>query len=113
VSVIDTTTAWLLVVGLSLGTYLLRASFLLGAQRFGGLPPEAERLLRFVPTAVLAGLAAPSLLLLDGVVTVSLNNYRLLAGAVAVIVAWRTEDMFATVGAGMVAFWVFRWLSTA
>lgn len=107
---VDPTTAWLLVAGLSVGTYLLRASFLLGAQRFGGLPPEAERLLRFVPTAVLAGLAAPSLLVLDGVVALSPNNHRLLAGAVAVVVAWRTENMFATVGAGMIAFWVFRWL---
>lgn len=109
-SAVDVTTAWLLVAGLSIGTYLLRASFLLGAQRFGGLPPEAERVLRFVPTAVLAGLAAPSLLLLDGAVAVSLTNYRLLAGVVAVAVAWRTESMFATVGAGMIAFWVFRWL---
>jgi branched-subunit amino acid transport protein len=110
VSRIDPATAWLLVFGLSAGTYLLRASFLLGAQRFGGLPESTERLLRFVPTAVLAGLAAPSLLFLDGVVVVAIDNYRLLAGAVAVVVAWRTENMFATVGAGMVAFWAFRWL---
>lgn len=109
-SELTTTTVWLLVIGLSVGTYLLRASFLLGTQLFGGLPPAAERVLRFVPTAVLAGLAAPSILLLDGTVAAGLSNPRLVAGAIAVVVAWRTEDMLATVGVGMITFWVVRWV---
>jgi branched-subunit amino acid transport protein len=110
VSQLDPTTVWVLVVGLTVGTYLLRASFLLGAQYVGGLPPIAERVLPFVPTAVLAGLAAPSILLVDGVVVLGFDNPRLFAGAIAVVVAWRTENMLATVGVGMAAFWLFRWL---
>lgn len=109
-SQLDPTTVWALVVGLTVGTYLLRASFLLGAQYVGGLPPVAERVLPFVPTAVLAGLAAPSILLVDGVIAIGLDNPRLLAGAIAVVVARRTENMLATVGVGMTAFWLFRWL---
>lgn len=109
-SELTATTAWLLVIGLSIGTYLLRASFLLGAQLFGGLPPAAERVLRFVPTAVLVGLAVPSIVLLDGAVAIELSNPRVLAGAIAVVVAWRTEDMLATVGVGMIAFWILRWI---
>lgn len=104
------TTVWLLVIGLSVGTYLLRASFLLGAERFGGLPPAAERVLPFVPTAVLAGLAAPSILLVEGTLSVGLDNPRLLAGAAAVLVAWRTENMLATVGVGMGVFWLLLFL---
>lgn len=109
-SQLDPATVWVLVVGLSIGTYLLRASFLLGAQYVGGLPPAAERVLPFVPTAVLAGLAAPSILLVDGVLALELANPRLFAGVAAVVVAWRTENMLATVGVGMVVFWALRWL---
>lgn len=104
------TTIWLVIAGVSVGTYALRGSFLLGIERIGDLPESVTRLLPFVPTAVLAALIAPRLLLADGSLAVSLGNERLLAGLVAVPVAWYTEDMLATVGVGMGALYVLLWL---
>lgn len=48
---------WTVVAGLGLITYLIRFSFL-GVIR-GAPPPLAERLLRYVPSAVIPALVAP------------------------------------------------------
>lgn len=93
---------WLVILVAGLGTYLIRASFLFLFEQVGGVPPRLERALRYVPAAVLAALVVPALLATDGSLTV-LGNDRLLAGALAALVAWRTENIFATIVVGMVA----------
>lgn len=107
---LDSTTVWLVVAGVSVLTYALRASFLLSIEYVNGLPPTLERVLPFVPTAVLAGLIAPDLLVVDGALAIAIGNERLIAGAIAVGVAWYTENMLATVGVGMAALWGMLWL---
>ena len=107
---LDSTTIWLVDAGVSLGTYALRSSFLLSIDRLGGLPSSVERVLPFVPIAVLAGLLAPDLLVVGGSLAVGPDNPQLLAGAVAFVVAWYTESILATVGVGMVALWALLWL---
>lgn len=103
-------TVWPVVIGAAVGTYLLRLSFLeVLADR--DIPPRVETALRFVPPAVLAALVLPKLLLVDGAVTVSPGNHRLVAGAVAGLVGYRTEDMLATVAAGMGTLWALLWLA--
>ena len=100
---------WVTLAGMALVTYLLRASFLL-------LPPHVEtppllrRALRYVPAAVLTAIWAPELLLAGGEIAISLGNERLLAGAVAIAVAWRWRLTFATILAGLAALHLFHWL---
>ena len=107
---LDSTTVWLAVAGLSLVTFWLRSSFLLGIARVDELPAALERVLPFVPPAVLAALIGPNLFLVGGAVDVGPGNPRLAAGLVAAGVAWYTESMLATVGAGMVVLWTLLWL---
>jgi branched-subunit amino acid transport protein len=66
------------------------------------VPPRLERALRYVPAAVLAALVVPAVVAADGSPTL-LGNDRLLAGAAAALVAWRTESVLATIVVGMVA----------
>lgn len=101
---------WLVVVGVSLVTFGLRASFLLGIDHIGGLPPALERVVPFVPTVVLAALVAPNLFLSGGAVSLGPGNERLVAGVVAFGVAWYTENMLVTVGVGMAVLWLLLWL---
>lgn len=96
---------WLVVVGAAVGSYLLRVSFVALFGRVDEVPPRVERVLSFVPPAVLAALVLPELLVRDGAFVVSLGNDRLLAGLVAAVVAWRTEDMLPTVVVGMLALY--------
>jgi branched-subunit amino acid transport protein len=100
---------WLTVLGMTVVTYLARASFLL-------LPPGVEtpallrRALRYVPAAVLTAIWAPELALQKDVLSLGLHNERLLAGAVAIAVAWRYRVTFATIASGLLALHLFDWL---
>jgi len=64
-----------------------------------------------VPAAVLSAIIAPELLMPGGTFNLSLGNERLLAGLVAVLVAWRTRNVLLTVGVGMGVLWVLQWLA--
>lgn len=97
-------TLWLVILAAGAGTFAFRASFIALFGRLDDVPEGAERALRFVPAAVLSALVAPDLLLADGGVSVA--NPRLAAGALATAVAWRTEDIAATLVTGMVSLWL-------
>ena len=81
-------------------TFAMRFSFiyLLGRAE---LPETLRRMLRFVPAAVLSALIAPELLLHAGSVDLSLGNTRLIAGLLAVLVAWWTKNTLITILVGM------------
>jgi len=92
-------TAWWTIVLASLGTFVLRASFLVVADRLVDLPPLTQRILRQIPPAVLAALVVPALLRPEG--TLDLWQPRLLAGVVAALVSWRTRNVGLTLVVGM------------
>lgn len=91
--------AWVTIVLASLGTFVLRASFLLVAGRLVDLQPGAQRVLRQIPPAVLAALVVPSLLRPHG--SLDLWQPELLAGVVAGFVSWRTRNIGLTLVVGM------------
>ncbi|WP_280535910.1 AzlD domain-containing protein [Halopenitus sp. POP-27] len=101
---------WAAILLIGVATYLIRLSFIHLFGRIDDVPPALERALRFVPPAVLAGLVAPAVITVGPTLEATIVDERLLAAILAGAVAWRTEDMFATIGAGMVAFWVLRFV---
>ena len=56
------------------------------------------------------GLWAPELVVQKEVLVLSLENERLLAGAVAIAVAWRWRLTFVTIISGLAALHFFDWL---
>ena len=100
---------WLTIAGMAAVTYALRASFLLLPASVE-TPELARRALRYVPAAVLTAIWAPELALQKEVLFLSLENARLLAGAVAIAVAWRYRLTFATIVSGLLALHLFDWL---
>ncbi len=101
---------WLAIAGMTVVTFLLRSSFLLlppGIET----PPLLRRALRYVPAAVLTAIWAPEVLTAGGALALTLQNERLLAGAVAVAVAWRWRTTFATILAGLLALHLFDWMT--
>jgi len=100
---------WYTLAGMAIVTYLARASFLLLPAGVD-TPPLLRRALRYVPAAVLTAIWAPELALQKEVLFLSLENERLLAGAVAVGVAWRFRLTFATIASGLLALHLFDWL---
>ena len=99
-------TIWLIIFAMSLATFAQRASFLMLPEHVK-LPALLRRALHYVPAAVLTALWVPELLLQKGVLSIALGNERLLAGMVAIAVAWRFRATFVTIVAGLVALHVF------
>lgn len=86
-------------------TYATRLSFIVILERWQ-TPPLLHRALRFVPVAVPeAAIIVPELVLHDGPLYISLTNPRLLAGGIAMLVAWKTKNVVWTIMAGM---WALR-----
>ena len=103
------TPVWLLISSLVLLTFLLRGSFLIFANKFT-IPKRFDRIFRYIPAAILASLVGPAFIKNDGVVDYSFSNPYLLAGFVAIAVAWRTKSILTTLVIGMLSLWLFRWL---
>lgn len=100
-------TIWLAMIGLGILTFLIRFSFIALLERWQA-PPIVQRALRFVPVAVLTAIIVPELVLRDGVLNTTLLNPRLLAGMVAVLVAWKTKNVILTIVVGMIVFWLLQ-----
>lgn len=103
-------TLWVVLVASGLCTYVLRLSFLALFGRIDELPNRAAVVLEYVPPAVLAALVAPALVVVDGSVVLSPGNDRLIAGSIAVVVAWKTENVLATIAGGIISLWVLQLL---
>ncbi len=93
---------WLTILLAGVATYATRLSFI---QLYGRrtIPDWMARSLRFVPPAVLTAIIFPELLMHSGGLDLSIGNFRLLAGMVAALVAWRTKNVLLTV------WWAWRY----
>ena len=96
---------WLIIIGMGFVTFGIRLVPIVLLGRIE-IPLMMQRALRFVPPAVLTAIIVPELLYRDNQIDVSLTNVRLLAGLIAIVVAWRTKNALITIGAGMIALWV-------
>jgi len=73
--------------------------------RLGKVPDSIERGLRFIPPAVLSALTLPAVATSNGHVDI---GPRTAASVVAVLVAWKTRNVFFTIVAGMGALWIIQ-----
>ena len=100
---------WLLILFAGLLTFGTRLSFILMLHRLK-VPSWFLRALRFVPMAVLSAIILPQLVTRNSTLDLSLRNPQLYAGALAIVVAWRTKNVLLTILAGMVALLIFQTL---
>lgn len=103
----STTALVLTVLAMGLVTYLIRLVPIALFTRLN-MPVWAQQTMRYVPTAVLAAIIVPEMLRPGGTLDISLGNARLLAGVVAIVVAWRTRNVLLTVAVGMGVLWVVQ-----
>ncbi len=87
-------------------TFAIRASFIALFGWLDAVPAWFERALRYVPAAVLAALALPAMVVVGPEGSLAVD--KLVAGGLAAGVAWRTENVFATMAAGMGTLWLVR-----
>lgn len=101
-------TYWWLILGMAAITFLMRYSlFAWPNLRF---PPLVRQGLHYVPTAVLTAIVVPGMLLPDGAHwQLSLDNTYLLAGIVSIGIAAFSRNLLATIGGGLLVFFLLRW----
>jgi branched-subunit amino acid transport protein len=92
---------WLIILLGGLLTYAMRLSFIYLMDKIE-FPEWLRNSLRLVPPAVLSAIIFPELLVVNGQVNLTLDNNRMIAGIMAILVAWRTRNTLLTIGAGMV-----------
>ncbi len=95
---------WLIFAIGGLGTYLIRASFIVLGSRIT-LPARLERALRHVGPAVFAAIVAPPVV---GTAGLTGRIPEMGATAVAGFVAWRTGRVTWVLAVGMVTLWSLR-----
>ncbi|MCQ4273487.1 AzlD domain-containing protein [Pseudomonas kuykendallii] len=98
---------WLLILGMLAITFATRyCLFAFPHLRF---PPLIRQGLHYVPTAVLTAIIVPGMLLPDGQHwAVRLDNAYLLAGIAAIALSALTRNLLATIGGGLLVFFVLR-----
>jgi branched-subunit amino acid transport protein len=100
---------WALIVVIGVLTFLIRLSFIALFGYLDEIPTQLKRGLRFVPAAVLAALVLPAFLTIEsGGDGVAID--KLVAGLMAVAVAWKTESVLLTIGTGMATLWFVRFV---
>lgn len=101
---------WAAIVAIGLITFGIRFSFIYLLGRIDEVPPRLEHALGFVPAAVLTALSVPAFISLEPTVGATLTNPKLIAGVVAAGVGWQTDDLTATIVAGMGTLWAVQFL---
>jgi len=99
---------WGVILVVGVATFAIRFSFIALFGRLNEMPPRLARPLRYVPPAVLAALVLPAFLVPES--GADLEPAKIAAGTIAAGVAWRTENVFATMVAGMGTLWLVRFL---
>jgi len=105
---LDTTTIWSVIVGLAIGTYLVRFSFigLIGDRE---LPDWVLRHLRYTAVAVLPGLIAP-LVVWPAATGGQMDTSRMAAALVAFVIGMWRKSVVAAVLGGMTILYLMQYL---
>ena len=100
---------WITILIAGLLTFATRLSFIFLLDRIK-VPDWFRRGLRFVPMAVLSAIILPELTSPNGTLFLSWRNPQMLAGMLAILVAWKTKNVLLTILAGLVALVAFQLL---
>jgi len=103
---VDVNSPWTAIVLAAIGTYSMRAVFLVAAHRLSDVPESMQRVLRQIPPAALAAIVIPDLLRPHK--HVDMWSAELAAGLVAALVIWRTRSTALTLVVGMTMLFVLQ-----
>ncbi len=97
----------ILIFGMMLVTFGVRYPVLAILGRIT-MPERVQNALRYVPVAVLMAIIAPAMLMPQGNVEFSMDNAYLVAGIIAIVIAWRTKSLLWTIVLSMMLFLLWR-----
>lgn len=105
----NTSEFWIITLAIAGGTFVLRAVFIFVLGK-ADLSERTKSLLRYIPPSVFAALVAPPIFLHEGQVGWLDGKERVIAAAVAALVAWKVKNMIAVIVSGMSVLYLLMWL---
>jgi branched-subunit amino acid transport protein len=100
---------WVVIFAVGLLNYLSRLSFIAAFAR-RGMPPLLERALKYVPAAMLTALILPMIVADPAAGSAMAFNPKVGAAIIAGVVAFFTRSSLWTLGTGMAALWLLKWM---
>ncbi|PSL20958.1 AzlD domain-containing protein [Shimia abyssi] len=104
----DTTTLWIVIVALGIGSFALRFVFL-GLVGDRAMPPWVLRHLRYTAVAILPALVAP-LVLWPAATNGAPDPSRIAAAAVTLVLGMWTKNIFLSIGGGLATLYACLYL---
>ncbi|WP_430734823.1 AzlD domain-containing protein [Halodesulfovibrio aestuarii] len=101
-------TFWIVIAVIGIATIIMRGSFILTADRFK-LNTKFAGILKFIPASVLAALVAPAIVYHEGMVSALHGKERILAGIIALLIAYKTRNIFFTILSGMGTLYLIQY----
>lgn len=98
---------WLTMILAGIITFVIRISFILLYGKIH-VPIRVQQALNLVPPAVFSAIIFPDMLLQNNQLAIHLNNGRMIAGMLAILVAWRTRNIILTVLIGMIVLTLYQ-----
>lgn len=98
---------WVAIILAGVMTFAARFS-MIGLIGDRPIPDSIRKLLAYVGPAVMAAIIFPAVLLIDGEIMFT-ENAKIPAMLIAAIVAFRTGNVLATIGTGMVIYWLITY----
>jgi branched-subunit amino acid transport protein len=98
---------WLIMIAGGLITFAMRFSLIYLFGKFE-IPQTVQRALHYVPPAVLSAIIFPELFHPNDTFDISWTNTRLLAGLIAIAVAWYSKNTLLTIIVGMIVLLVLN-----
>lgn len=105
----DFTLLWIALIVIGIITFLYRAAFIFFMEALR-IPDWLQQPLRFVPVAALTAIIVPELLTRNDMLVATWQNERLLAGLVAIGIAWWSRNILLTLGVGMASLYLLQWV---
>jgi branched-subunit amino acid transport protein len=100
---------WLIMIAGGLITFGMRFSLIYLFGKFE-IPQTVQRALHYVPPAVLSAIIFPELFYPNDTFDISWSNTQLLAGLIAIAVAWFSKNTLLTIIVGMIVLLIINFL---
>lgn len=103
------TSIWFSIILVGVFTFLTRLSFILLSEKIK-INSTLQRMLQFVPITVLSAIILPEIVRFSSAQNLLPSLPRMLAGGVAIFIAWRTKNVVITIISGMLILFILNYL---
>ena len=101
--------SWMVIIAAGLITYFCRFS-MVTVIKSEMLNEKTRLILSYVPSAVFPAIVFPAVFLNDAGLLNDLNNPKIIAATIAVLIGYLAKNVIATILSGLISYWIIIFL---